>query len=316
MSGGTQVQITGSNFAAGAEVAIGGAPATDVVVNSPSAITARTPPRSSTGAADVTVTLAGKTGTLPGGFSYQIDPAPPVIQSITAQGSRPNEPAGFADVGEEITVTAYVSDPDTPIDQLQFQWTADVGTFNGSGPTVIWKAPADARTPLPVTISVTATDNVGSVSSSIVVNLHNSIKEVGDLAREFLLDFSDSTKPPDYVMRNFSTSPRCSTSRSSEFADVVKNRTDYKIEKSTIGDAKVTVQFNSFPCSYRPINGDACAVVPASWDSLCLVTNPECNAGEHTHADGLDYVTEVYEDTRWRLCGSDYGPKNGIRFMR
>jgi len=319
VSGGTSVQIIGSNFAAGATVTIGGIAATDVVFNSAGSISAKTPPRPSTGPADVTVNVSGKTGTLPGGFMYGVDPGPPIIEGITARGSRPNEPPSFADLNEEIQVTAAVSDPDTPIAQLQFEWHSDVGTFSGSGPSVTWRAPADARTPLPVTLTLRVADDRASATSAILVSVHDSVKEVGDLAREFLLDFSDSSKPPDYVMRNFSTGPRCIKSRNAEFDDVVKNRTLYKIETSTIGAANVAVKFNSVPCTFRPdqpINGDACAVVPASWNSLCLVTNPECVAGEHPHADGLDHVTEVYESTQWRLCASAYGPRNGIRFMR
>jgi len=319
VSGGTSVQITGSNFAAGAAVTIGGASASDVIVNSLTSISAKTPPRSSTGGADVSVTVAGKVGTLAGAFTYQVDPGPPVIDGIAARGSRPNEPPGFADLNEEIQVTAAVSDPDTPIDQLRFEWHSDVGTFSGNGASVTWRAPVDARTPLPVTLTLQVADDRDSASAAVLVSVHDSRKEVGDLAREFLLDFSDSSKPIDYVMRNFSTGPRCIKSRDGEFGDVVKNRTDYRIEKSAIGPASVIVQFNSVPCVYRPnqpINGDACAVVPVSWDSLCLVTNPECVAGEHPHTDGLDYVTEVYEGTQWRLCGSAYNARNGIRFMR
>jgi hypothetical protein len=251
---------------------------------------------------------------------YSPDPGPPVVDGLTARGTRPNEPPGFADLNEEIQVSASVSDPDTPIDQLQFEWRSDVGTFSGSGANVTWRAPADVRTPLQVTLNLRVADDRGSASSAIAVSVHDSNKEVGDLAREFLLDFSDSSKPPDYVTRNFSTGPRCIKERNGEFGDVVKNRTLYKIETYTIDEAKsVKVAFNSVPCTFnplQPINGDACAVIPSSWNSLCLVTNPECTAGEHTHADGLDYVTEVYEGTQWRLCGSKYGPRNGIRFMR
>ena len=319
LSGGTPVQITGSNFAAGATVTIAGAPASDVVVVSSSSITAKTPAGPSTGPADVSVSIAGKAATLHGAFTYQVDPGPPVIDGITAQGARPNEPAGFADVGQPIAIAATVRDPDTPIDQLQFTWTADLGAFSGTGANVTWSAPADSPTPRTVTLSLTVADNIGSATSSVSVSLHNSVKEVGDLAREFLLDFSNSALSPEYVMRNFSTGARCVTPRDKEFADVVKNRTFYRIESYTIGESKVNLQFNSIPCSYRleePFGGDACAVVPATWKSLCLVTNPECVAGEHTVADGLDYVTEVYENSRWRLCGSAYGPKSGIRFMR
>jgi hypothetical protein len=259
--------------------------------------------------------VAGKVGTLAGAFTYQTNPEPPVIDGITARGSKPNEPAGFADLGEEISIAATVRDPDTPIDQLQFSWTVDLGTFTGSGANVTWRAPADAATPRAVTLSVSVADNIGSASSSTSVSLHNSNKEVGDLARDFLLDFSDSSKPIEYVIRNFSTSARCAKPRSAELDDLVKNRTFYRIEASRVDDAKVTVQFNSIPCAFRkdePTNGDACAVVPVSWTSLCLVTNSECVAGERPHVEGLDYVTEVYEESRWRLCGSAFQSKDGL----
>jgi hypothetical protein len=61
-----------------------------------------------------------------------------------------------------------------------------------------------------------------------------------------------------------------------------------------------------------PVNGDACAVIPAVWKSLCLKTNEECVAGERTTADGLDYVTAVFELSEWRLCASSFASRNGI----
>ena len=66
----------------------------------------------------------------------------PVIVSIRIQGSRPNEPANFADVGETVGVSAEVRDDETPVSQLQFVWSSSVGTFSGNGPTVTWQAPA------------------------------------------------------------------------------------------------------------------------------------------------------------------------------
>ncbi len=322
ISGGTTVQISGNNFAAGAVVMFGDAAATDIIVNSSTIITAKTPSRSSTGAVDVTVNVAGKVGTLGGGFSYKEDPVAPVIDSIIARGSKPNEPAGFADIDEDITVTATVSDPDTPGDQLQFQWTADVGAFSGSGATVTWRAPADAQTPQEVKLSLTVTDGAASATSSTIISLHNSIKEVGDLAREFLLDFSNSNNPSAFVVRNFSKSPRCEGERDSEFNDTEKNREIYRIESASIGQATVTLRFASVPCTWRPdhpIGGDACAVIPAAWTSLCLKTNPECVAGTHPHVEGTDYVTAVFEQTQWRLCGSQFQSRDGIdrpRFIR
>jgi hypothetical protein len=146
-------------------------------------------------------------------------------------------------------------------------------------------------------------DGGNTASATTTVSLDNSVKEVGDLAREFLLDFSNSNNAPGFVVWNFSKSPRYERERDSEFDDTVKNRDVYRIESSSIGPAEVSVKFVSVPCVWRPdhpIFGDACAVIPVAWSSLCLKTNPECTAGEHTHSEGLDYVTAVFEQTEWR----------------
>ena len=312
--GGTSIHISGTNFAAGAGVTVGGVPATDVVVESPSSISAKTG-ASVPGPAEVAVTVSGRTGRLPGAFTYlAVSGEPPVIASIVAAGARPNEPPNFADTGEEITVTATVADPDTPSEQLVFQWTADTGTFTDSGATVKWRAPSDASTPATITLSLSVSDNTGnSATSSRTISLHDSVKEIGNLARDFLVDFSDSTKPPAFVVRNFSKSPRCERERDDEFNDVDKNRTYYRIDSSRVGDATVTVQFAGKPCSYIPKEGDACAVVPATWQSTCLVTNPDCTAGDKPRSDGTDYVTAVFEQSQWKLCASYFQSRGTAR---
>jgi IPT/TIG domain len=69
-AGGTSVVIGGSGFQAGASVAFGGLPASNIVVSSDSLMTAATPAHVA-GAADVTVTNPdAQTGTLPSGFLY------------------------------------------------------------------------------------------------------------------------------------------------------------------------------------------------------------------------------------------------------
>jgi hypothetical protein len=309
--GGTSIHISGANFEAGAVVTIGGVPATDVVVESSSAITAKTGP-SAPGPVDVAVTVAGRTGRLPGAFTYlAVSGEAPVIASIVAHGARPNEPVNFADAGEEITITATVADPDTPPEQLVFQWTADTGTFTDTGATVKWHAPSDATTPASITLSLNVADNTGnSATSSTTISLHDSAKEVGNLARDFLLDFSDSSRPASFVVRNFSKSPRCEGERDAEFSQIEENRRLYRITSSSVGAAKVNVQFGSQPCSYVPRNGDACAAVPATWDSVCVTADPACIPGR---SDGTDYVTAVYEESQWRLCASYFQPHGAAR---
>ena len=290
---------------------VGGARATDVVVESDSTIAAKTGP-AAPGPAEVAVTVDGRTGRLPGAFNYlSVSGEPPMIVSIVARGERRNEPQNFADAGEEVSVTATVEDLDTTSEQLVFQWKADVGTFTESGASVKWRAPSDATTPATITLSVSVVDHTGNfASSSTTINLHDSVKEIGNLAREFLLDFSDSTKPAAFVVRNFSKSPRCEGERDAEFDQVDDNRRLYRITSYSVGDPKVNVQFASQPCSYVPRSGDACAVVPAIWDSVCVTTDPACRPGR---AEGIDHVTAVYKESAWRLCASYFQPRGTAR---
>ena len=72
----------------------------------------------------------------------------------------------------------------------------------------------------------------------------------------------------------------------------------------------MNIQFASQPCSYFPRNGDACAAVPSTWDSVCVTTDPACTPGR---SDGIDYVTAVYEDPQWRLCASYFQPRGAAR---
>jgi len=315
-SGGTPVRITGANFAAGASVTIGGVPAADVIVESSSAITARTGAHAA-GAGDVIVIVGGRVASLPGGFTYEVVvSAAPAITAIVAKGTRSNEPAQFADLAELIDITATVQDPDTPLDELKFEWSAEAGTFSGTGPVVKWLAPAAGPTPLQVRITVAVSDPSNRVEGSTIVSLHDSVKEVGDMARRFLLDFSDSTiKDPDAVLRDFSRSARCEGGRSAEKEDVEKNREHYQILDSSVGDASVTFQFAGRPCGAlaSPPDGDACAAVPTRWRSLCLKTFDECTAGDIGTIAGTDFVTAVFEQSQWRLCASDYKGDGPLR---
>jgi hypothetical protein len=82
-AGGTAVTLTGTNFAAGATVTIGGAAATSVVVASSTSITAVTP-AGTAGARDVRVTLSGgQTATRTGGFTYTSPAATPTLSAIS-----------------------------------------------------------------------------------------------------------------------------------------------------------------------------------------------------------------------------------------
>jgi hypothetical protein len=254
----------------------------------------------------------------PGGSTPPPNNNPPTIQSITIQGTRPQEPASFADVGESVPVSAEVKDDETPVAQLTYNWSATAGTVTGTGASVTWVAPATASNPSEVTLTLEVVEKYGTapntfehkVSSSAKLSLHDSVREVGEMARQFLLDFSDSSiNDVAYIMRNFgdaSTCPRPSDV-TDEIDDVTANRKSYRIVDYKIGTPNVTVNFAS-SCPFRGRSGDACASVPAYWDSIYL---PDNSRGA---VSGNDQVVAAYSPagSRWFLCASDWDQQKSV----
>ncbi len=232
----------------------------------------------------------------------------PVITAFVVQGTRPNQPPNLADVGESVSVRAEVRDDETPVGQLQYLWTSNVGTFTGSGPSVTWQAPAQSQTPADVTLRLEVVERYGPataptslehhVNGSATVRLHDSIREVGDMARQFLLDFADSNiRDVAYVMRNFE--PGCYGTQD-ETDQVTEHRQRYRMVNSSVGSATVTVNFGGV-CAFRARPGDACAQIRVVFDSVDVV-----NGAHGPPARGTDQVAAVYVGSRreWRLCDS------------
>jgi IPT/TIG domain len=91
-AGGDDLVITGTNFAPGMTAAVGGAPiASDGYVN-PMRFEGASPPGTA-GVVDVTVTTAGGTGTLTGGFTYTDTSDDPVV---LPQSSEPSDVGAVA----------------------------------------------------------------------------------------------------------------------------------------------------------------------------------------------------------------------------
>jgi hypothetical protein len=237
--------------------------------------------------------------------------AAPSITAVAVQGIRRNEPPNFADLSESVAVSATVTDQETAVDQLQYNWTATLGSFTGTGPRVTWQAPAAAATPATVTLTLEVIEKYGTglehrVTATAEVALHNSAKEVGDMARQFLLDFSDSDlRDVGYIMRNFE--PGC-YGTSSETEDVVNNRASFRIVSYSVGSPSVTVNFGG-TCPFRARAGDACAQVPVFWASV------NASSGvRQPDSRGTDQVAAMYyrAQRRWRLCDSQFNAENGI----
>lgn len=326
--GGTSITVTGANFAAGASVTIGGAAATNVVVASATSLTATTAARSA-GNVEVTVSVAGRSGSLPGAFTYvapqQVNNDPPVIDRITAQGTRPNEPPNFADLGEEIVVTATVTDKEAAADQLVYDWSGTGGTFSGSGRSVRWRAPGSGATPFVSNLKVTVVDKFQTtdggglpitfehrVEKTFSVKVHDSVKEVGDMATLFLTNFSKSSVPVNEVMQDFLDG--CYGTEA-ERKQVEDNREEYTITSYTVGPPSVTVRFDG-TCPVRGVPGDACSQSEVRWEST------KKSNGDKEGVAGTDQVAAVYRNSRWWLCDSAFdgrrlfGAPSGTGFLQ
>ncbi|MEO8075566.1 MAG: hypothetical protein ABI818_04505 [Acidobacteriota bacterium] len=232
-----------------------------------------------------------------------------MVESITIQGSRPKEPSNFADAGESVAIVAKVHDDETAVDQLQFVWSASAGSVIGSGASVNWQAPADVPAPTDVTIRLKLIENYGlpgqlvfqhETNGSATLSLHDSKKEVGEMARQFLLDFSDSSiADVSHIMRNFI--PGCYGTRD-ETEQVTNNRRELRIVSYTVGQASTTVNFGGL-CPYGSKSGDACAAVPVFWESVFTVSNSRAPA-----VRGTDWVAAFYvpAQRKWGLCDSSF----------
>ncbi|HXP11144.1 MAG TPA: IPT/TIG domain-containing protein, partial [Acidobacteriaceae bacterium] len=148
VAGGTAVTITGTNFAAGAKVTFGSTAATSVAVVNSTTITATTP-AGSAGAATVTVTANGQSGSLASAFTYI---AQPTVSSVS-----PNN--GSTSGGTAVTITGT---------NFAAGATVTFGSTAATNVVVVNSTTITATTPAGSTGAVTVTvTNVGSQSGSL-----------------------------------------------------------------------------------------------------------------------------------------------------
>lgn len=228
---------------------------------------------------------------------------PPVIDSVTV-----SEPRIEAD--QEITVNATVRDAETAVEQLIFAWSADAGSFSGTGPSVKWRAPKEAQTPANYTLRLTVTENYGAQTStgaqfqhivngtSPQVRVHDSPKEIGDMALRFLRYFADSSVSADTALQEFSSS--CAGTQA-ERNDIQDNRRKFEILSSKLNPilARVKSPWARGEATVR------CEFT--SRRKVCDPTDPPgCRVGAVESVTGNCNLNTVYEQQRWLLCDSTF----------
>jgi len=231
----------------------------------------------------------------------------PVIRSIAAGQPR-------LEVGASTMFTAVVEDVETSPERLQYQWTAEVGTFSGEGASVSWRAPVSIAEPVnpAITLTVSETYTLNGVQqtnravlTSAAVRVHDSRAELAELVDSFLDDFEDSSVPPSACVRNFSSaSDRCSRGRRSELADIEFNRDNYiMLPASRHSAATVTITEPWARAEMR---------------ASCTFVSRIMSTGQTGTASGTCRLTGVYEQDRWWLCESSFTgtSTNSLFFIR
>ena len=102
-NGGTAVNISGSDFAAGAKVTVGGVPADQVLVANVNTMQAHLPAGSAGSSTAVVTNPSGTSGTLVGGYTYA--PAA-TISFVQANSAQPTSPAATATITYPLPQTA------------------------------------------------------------------------------------------------------------------------------------------------------------------------------------------------------------------
>jgi hypothetical protein len=220
---------------------------------------------------------------------------PPTIVSVVAGAER-------VEAGAEIEVSATVTDPETPVEQLTYAWSSlpAGGVFTGNGARVRWRAPAGAPSPDTYRFMVTVSEQYMSQgrpqtntvsSSSAGTHYNDSVAEITAIAAQFYQDFGTYSVSAAQCVRNFSDS--CS-GKTEELRDIQdnRNRTDFRIVGSTLlGSPSVSIGSQRVTAEYR---------------QRCQFEDVEIRTGRRYRLEGGCYLTAVYQNWRWWLCESHF----------
>lgn len=315
-TGGTVIEITGGQFGSDTAVTFAGVPAASVRVQSTTALTAVLGTRATEGTGDIVVTSGGKSATLAGRFRYFAPSGsnqPPVVTAIRGVSSKPNQPSGFAEIDETLTIVPTVSNAEAGV-TFRYEWTGP-GTFTPAADgTTAWRLPISGTTPTAITASLVVTElfieqgiehQQKAAPASFSVQLHDSRKEVLDMGEDFLTRFTRQL-PVDQILHNFSATCDDGRGRSEEASDIALNQARFT---QNVDAFRVTrrspfsVNFKSF-CSAgdKPAqaNTDACGSLAVHWEGY------DRELGANFVTNGINYVSGVVENNQWRLCHSSF----------
>jgi hypothetical protein len=254
--------------------------------------------------------LAAGCGEAPTAPTYpqaQLPPAtPPIVNSISVSVTR-------TEVEQDVIVTAVVEDAETPLGQLSYIWTANAGTFTGTGASVTWRHAPGIQQGRDVVITLTVVDVYQVIENFHIVTreyrvvrqaapfrVHDSVAELKELARKFLIDlFGDSRIPPESCLVDFSEVGRCADGKVQERSDIAFHRSVVEIQSAIILSQSVNI-----------VNPASAVVTSeARFNDRWLSPGPLQAEFSSTHADF--YLSAIYDQGRWWLCESTFGNVRG-----
>ena len=209
---------------------------------------------------------------------------PPTVSAIAVQAPRPEQPSTLASIGDRMTLTASVNDAETSLSDLILEWSVlpNVGTFTGTGASVQWTAPSSTTSPQTIVLMLTVLERYlepdasglpvqreHRVQRTTTLKVHDTVKEVSEMAVDFLTLFSNSGLTPEVVLHNFSKTCDGVKGYSQEYDDIVISRANVVILSHTITPPTFfEYEFgadNACSRTQKPTPGDVCVEVPITW---------------------------------------------------
>jgi len=244
------------------------------------------------------------------------DPEPPVVDPATAPIIRSiTVPAARVEANQDLAISAVVEDDETPLARLAFQWSATAGSISGSGASATWRMPGGIAAGVNVAVTLTVTDVYDAVENNAIVKkqfvvsqtsatfrVHDSLAEMKELARRFLVDlFGNSSVPVEDCLVDFSDLGRCAAGKDSERTDITDHRERCVVHQARIlsQNAYLTNDANNGRVDNNAEFIDECT--PGGW-----VTAP---FGTPMDGRGNYWLTTLYDQGRWWLCSSHYDPE-------
>ena len=228
---------------------------------------------------------------------------PPVIVSIVVPPSR-------VEAGIDFTITAVVEDAETPLSALMFQWSASAGAITGNANSAIWRMPVGLKSGVDVTITLTVVDTYDAVVNNVVVRqqfvvaktsapfrVHDSVAEVKELARKFLVDlFGNTSVPPAACMVDFAdVCANLPEGRNNELKQIIEHRARVVLTNALV--------LNQNALFFGPDMGTV-------HTAMLYTGHPTTPPFVISSGCGDYELTMVYVGNRWWICESYFNEDN------